>query len=112
VERSPRSRLLLGSRILRLLKPDVYKEMKVQTRGEFGGLGFVISMIEDKLTVGGLENTPAYKGGLRRATSSPRSTTTPPSAWSCRKAVDRMRASRAPSEHLVSHKGMNPKRRT
>jgi carboxyl-terminal processing protease len=26
-----------------LLKPDVYKEMKVQTRGEFGGLGFVIS---------------------------------------------------------------------
>ncbi|HEY6808321.1 MAG TPA: hypothetical protein VI160_05975, partial [Gemmatimonadales bacterium] len=44
-----------------LLKPDVYKEMKVQTRGEFGGLGFVISMIDDRLTVRKvLRNTPAY----------------------------------------------------
>src|SRR5256885_1162039 len=34
-----------------LLKPELYKEMKVQTRGEFGGLGFVISMIDDRLTV-------------------------------------------------------------
>src|SRR5438067_482023 len=50
-----------------LLKPDVYKEMKVQTRGEFGGLGFVISMIEDKLTVRKvLKNTPAYKGGGKK----------------------------------------------
>jgi len=50
-----------------LLKPDVYKEMKVQTRGEFGGLGFVISMIDDKLTVRKvLKNTPAAKAGVRK----------------------------------------------
>ncbi len=50
-----------------LLKPDVYKEMKVQTRGEFGGLGFVISMIDDRLTVRKvLRNTPAFKAGADR----------------------------------------------
>ncbi len=53
-----------------LLKPDQYKEMKVQTNGEFGGLGFVISMREDRLTVMKvLKNTPAYRGrASRRAT--------------------------------------------
>ena len=50
-----------------LLKPDVYKEMKLQTRGEFGGLGFVIRMREDKLTVEKvLKGTPAQKGGVKK----------------------------------------------
>ncbi len=49
-----------------LLKPDVYKEMKVQTRGEFGGLGFVISMRDDKLTVVKvLKGTPANRAGIK-----------------------------------------------
>src|SRR5258707_11636408 len=49
-----------------LLKPDVYKEMKVQTRGEFGGLGFVISMRDDKLTVMKvLKGTPAWRAGVQ-----------------------------------------------
>jgi len=50
-----------------LLKPDNYKEMKLQTRGEFGGLGFVISMDEDRLTVRKvLKNTPAARAGIRK----------------------------------------------
>src|SRR5947208_8060933 len=50
-----------------LLKPDLYKEMKVQTRGEFGGLGFVISMIDDRLTVRKvLKNTPAWRAGVKK----------------------------------------------
>jgi carboxyl-terminal processing protease len=50
-----------------LLKPDMYKEMKLQTRGEFGGLGFVIAMEEDRLTVKKvLKNTPAYRAGIRK----------------------------------------------
>src|SRR5438067_10848883 len=50
-----------------LLKPELYKEMKVQTRGEFGGLGFVISMIDDRLTVRKvLRNTPAFRAGIRK----------------------------------------------
>lgn len=54
-----------------LLKPEYFKEMKLSTRGEFGGLGFIIQMREGELTVvrvlkGTAENpTPAYKAGIR-----------------------------------------------
>jgi carboxyl-terminal processing protease len=50
-----------------LLKPDLYKEMKLQTKGEFGGLGFVIAMEEDRLTVKKvLKNTPASRAGIKK----------------------------------------------
>ncbi|HYG69872.1 MAG TPA: PDZ domain-containing protein, partial [Anaeromyxobacteraceae bacterium] len=49
-----------------LLEPKFFKEMKLQTRGEFGGLGFVISMRDGKLTVVKvLKNTPAARAGIR-----------------------------------------------
>jgi carboxyl-terminal processing protease len=50
-----------------LLTPDVYEEMRTSTRGEFGGLGIVISIREDQLTViKPMENTPASRAGLKR----------------------------------------------
>jgi carboxyl-terminal processing protease len=50
-----------------LLKPDVYKEMKITTKGEFGGLGFVIAMDEERLVVKKvLKNTPASKNGIKK----------------------------------------------
>ncbi|MBS2031932.1 MAG: PDZ domain-containing protein [Deltaproteobacteria bacterium] len=49
-----------------LLKPDYFKEMKLQTKGEFGGLGFVIQMKESNLTVVKvLKNTPAARAGIK-----------------------------------------------
>ncbi len=54
-----------------LLKPEYFQEMKLSTKGEFGGLGFVISMREGDLTVmkvlkGTKENpTPALKAGIK-----------------------------------------------
>jgi len=49
-----------------LLKPEYFKEMKLQTKGEFGGLGFVIQMKEGTLTVVKvLKNTPAQKMGIK-----------------------------------------------
>jgi carboxyl-terminal processing protease len=49
-----------------LLEPKFFKEMKLQTRGEFGGLGFVISMRDGNLTVVKvLKNTPAARAGIR-----------------------------------------------
>jgi carboxyl-terminal processing protease len=75
-----------------LLKPDVYKEMKVQTRGEFGGLGFVISMIEDKLTVRKvLKNTPAYKGGVKKGDVITQIDNDSTVSMELQEAVDRMR---------------------
>ncbi len=49
-----------------VLEPKFFREMKMQTRGEFGGLGFVIAMRDGNLTVVRvLKNTPAQRAGIR-----------------------------------------------
>jgi carboxyl-terminal processing protease len=48
------------------MSPEIYKEMKVDTRGEFGGLGIEISMRDHLLTiVSPIEDTPASRAGLQ-----------------------------------------------
>jgi len=48
-----------------LLTPDVYEEMRMNTRGEFGGLGIVISIRDGGLTIiRPMPNTPASRAGL------------------------------------------------
>ena len=50
-----------------LLPPDLYKEMRTSTRGQFGGLGIVISIRDGHLTViRPMDGTPASKAGLER----------------------------------------------
>ncbi|QRK03968.1 PDZ domain-containing protein [Archangium violaceum] len=50
-----------------LLRPEVYREMKLSTKGEFGGLGFVIQMREGNLTVVKvLPKTPAARAGIQK----------------------------------------------
>jgi len=50
-----------------LLKPEFYREMKMATRGEFGGLGFIVQMREGKLSVVRvIRNTPASRSGIKR----------------------------------------------
>jgi carboxyl-terminal processing protease len=47
------------------MPPDVYKELKIDTRGEFGGLGIEITLKDDVLTiVSPIEDTPAFRAGL------------------------------------------------
>ncbi|TLM62508.1 MAG: S41 family peptidase [Deltaproteobacteria bacterium] len=47
------------------MPPEVYKEMKIDTRGEFGGLGIEITLKDDMLTiVAPIEDTPAFRAGL------------------------------------------------
>ncbi len=49
-----------------LLKPETYKEMKLNTRGRFGGLGIVISMVKGVLTVmNPMKKTPADRAGIK-----------------------------------------------
>lgn len=49
-----------------MLKAEYFKEMKLQSKGEFGGLGFVIQMKESNLTVVRvMKGTPAQKAGIR-----------------------------------------------
>ena len=48
------------------MSPEIYKEMKVDTRGEFGGLGIEISVRDGLLTiVAPIEDTPASRIGLQ-----------------------------------------------
>lgn len=49
-----------------MLDPSTYREMKLGTSGEFGGLGIVISVREGHLTVVSvIEDTPAHEAGLK-----------------------------------------------
>lgn len=49
-----------------LLRPEDYREMKLSTRGKFGGLGIVISVRDGTLTVvNPIEDTPASRAGLK-----------------------------------------------
>jgi carboxyl-terminal processing protease len=48
------------------LPPKVYKEFRIGTKGEFGGLGIVISIKDGELTViSPLEGTPAWRAGIK-----------------------------------------------
>lgn len=48
------------------LPPDVFKDMKIDTSGKFGGLGIEIGMKDNVLTViAPIEDTPAWKQGLK-----------------------------------------------
>jgi carboxyl-terminal processing protease len=50
-----------------LLSPDAYKEMNLSTQGQFGGLGIVISIRDQQLTVmNPMPNTPAGRAGLKK----------------------------------------------
>ncbi|MDP6685576.1 MAG: PDZ domain-containing protein [Candidatus Omnitrophota bacterium] len=48
------------------MDPDMYKEMKIETEGEFGGIGIEISIRDNLLTIiAPIEDTPAYRVGLK-----------------------------------------------
>jgi carboxyl-terminal processing protease len=47
---------------------EMYKELEVETRGSFGGVGIEITLVKDILTVvSPIEDTPAYKAGVKAA---------------------------------------------
>ncbi len=47
------------------MTPDMYKEMQIDTRGEFGGLGIEIGIRDGILTViSPIEDTPAFRAGI------------------------------------------------
>jgi len=48
------------------MNPEAYKEMQVDTKGEFGGLGIQIGIKDNVLTViAPIEDTPAYNAGIK-----------------------------------------------
>ncbi len=48
------------------MPPDVFKEMKIDTSGEFGGLGIEIARKSDSVVVvAPIDDTPAHRAGIR-----------------------------------------------
>lgn len=48
------------------MPPDVFKEMKIDTSGEFGGLGIEIARRDDAIVVvAPIDDTPAQRAGIR-----------------------------------------------
>jgi len=48
------------------LTPEAYNEVKVETEGEFGGLGIQIAIKDGLLTIiSPIDDTPAYRAGLK-----------------------------------------------
>jgi len=49
-----------------MLNKESFKEMQVETKGEFGGLGIVIGQREGAITIiSPIDDTPAYKAGVQ-----------------------------------------------
>ena len=50
------------------LTPDMYKDMQTETKGEFGGIGIEVTIKDGVPTViTAIEDTPAFKAGLKPA---------------------------------------------
>ncbi len=48
------------------LSPESYRDLQIETKGEFSGVGIVITMQENMVTViSPIEGTPAYKAGIK-----------------------------------------------
>lgn len=48
------------------MAPEEYKEMQVETKGSFGGIGIEIGMRDNMLTViAPIEDTPAFRAGIK-----------------------------------------------
>ncbi|HEX8979536.1 MAG TPA: S41 family peptidase [Parasulfuritortus sp.] len=74
------------------LDPEAFKELQVGTQGEFGGLGIEVGM-EDGFVkvVSPIEDTPAYKAGLKPGDLIVKLDDTPVKGMTLNDAVNRMR---------------------
>jgi carboxyl-terminal processing protease len=74
------------------LPPEIFKEMKIDTTGQFGGIGIEIGMKDDVLTViAPIEETPAWKAGIKAGDRIVRINGESTKGMNLSKAVARMR---------------------
>ena len=81
---------------------DMFKEMQVETRGEFGGLGIQIGIKDHQLTViAPIEDTPAFAAGIQSGDTIIQVDETPTKDLTLMEAVQRMRGPRGTSVKLT-----------
>ena len=74
------------------MTPEMYKEMQVETKGEFGGLGIQIGIKENHLIViAPIEDTPAYAAGIQAGDYITKVNDSPTKDLTLMEAVQKMR---------------------
>jgi len=74
------------------MTPDLYKELQVETKGRFGGLGIEITMKDGILTVvSPIEDTPAFRAGIKTGDQIIKIKDEPTKSMTLMDAVKRMR---------------------
>ena len=87
------------------LTPDLYRDLEVETRGSFGGLGIEITIKDDMLTVvSPIEDTPAYKAGIKPGDEIVKINDDFTKGLSRTDAVSRMRGPRGSKIRLTIHR--------
>ena len=88
---------------------DMYKEMQVETKGEFGGLGIQIGIKEHRITViAPIEDTPAHAAGIEAGDIISKVDDLPTKDLTLMEAVQKMRGARGTKVSLtVEREGAN-----
>src|SRR6204780_5307697 len=91
------------------LTPDLYRDLEVETRGSFGGLGIEITIKNGALTVvAPIEDTPAYRAGLKAGDQIIKIDDDFTKAMSLTDAVKRMRGHKGSTIRLPLHRNNVP----
>ncbi|MBA3611469.1 MAG: S41 family peptidase [Nitrospirales bacterium] len=84
------------------MTPDMFKEMQVETKGEFGGLGIQIGVKNNRLTViSPIEDTPAFEAGIQPGDTIIKVDDKPTKDLTLMEAVQHMRGVRGTSVELA-----------
>ena len=87
------------------LTPDLYRDLEVETRGSFGGLGLEVTVKDDLLTVvSPIEDTPAYKAGVKAGDQIVKINDDFTKGMTLTDAVKRMRGPQGSKIHLTIHR--------
>jgi carboxyl-terminal processing protease len=91
------------------LTPDLYRDLEVETRGSFGGLGIEITIKNDLLTVvAPIEGTPAYEAGIKAGDQIIKINDDFTKGMALTDAVKLMRGPRGSKIHLTIHRDSVP----
>lgn len=87
------------------LTPELYRDLEVETRGSFGGLGIEITIRDGVLTVvSPIEDTPAYRAGIKAGDQIIKINNDFTKDMTLTEAVEKMRGPRGSKIKLTLHR--------